>query len=189
MVSIPSRLPPMPEKGAIASGRPVVGRTFGVLADGANVLNGYRFLRDVHFDAMARQDTLVDTFPGGAVASPMRMIWRTSSAAQRVWIGIWHAGQEASKAGTTAVDAKLYTYPGGVQIGTTYSWTVRTLNQVEQRLPILANRLEGYVSTGWGDDQLMTLAANQGVDVELRLSLTNARVYHVDIVEVYEGDL
>ena len=189
MVSIPARFPPLPEDGVIAPGRPVAGRTFGLLCDGANALNGYRFLRDVHFQSVASRTALVDTFPSATVVTPIRMIWRTSAAAQRVWIGFWHAGVEADKTGTTSVTAGLCTYPAGALIGDVYSWTARSLHQVEKGVEVLANGLEGYASTGWGDGQPLALGANQGADVELRLSLVGARVYAVDVVEVYEGEL
>jgi len=176
----------------------VYGRQAMVLGDNVNALLGWKFLRVINSQFIlsdASDDTVNQT---KALWPVQRVRWTLGPLADYIWIGIWYLAEDG---GTTPpkIAARLYELAGGTALSHSIEWT----DGAAPGLGTVGNAQFGaiqgddqFTHTGWSISDpagsqpgLLNATGKLGQDVELRLTLTKAKLYSVSIMEVYRSEI
>jgi len=184
-------------------GRPVRAFTGSNMADAANSLLLWRHLRKV-----SSTFTATDVGAETTQSTTYRVRWVSSPGAQYVWIGFFpYAIDPAAGTGSTnSVEATLFTTAGVLIDGPIY-WRYTPGapgNAGHGMLPMSGGlaltpraSITPFAQTGWSTPvdpghlgpRLLDLAANQAVDVEVRLLTVNVRLYSATIIEAFRPEV
>ncbi len=184
-------------------GRPVRAFTGSNMADAANSLLLWRHLRKV-----SSTFTATDVGAETTQSTTYRVRWVSSPGAQYVWIGFFPYATEpaAGSGGTQSVEATLFTTAGVLIDGPIYWRNTPGApgNAGHGLLPMIGGPTAGvraavtpFAQTGWSTPvdstyfgpRLLDLAANQAVDVEVRLLTANVRIYSATIIEAFRPEV
>ena len=198
MAFISNVVQPNPSDRAMAPGRPVYGRSGMVFADNINALIGWKFLRTINsqFIFSSADDDRVNV--SKTIWPLQRVRWTLGPLAKYLWVGIWFLGEDG---GTTPpqIDARLHEVSSGAAVSDLITWT----NESSPGLAVVGNGQFGaiqgddqFTHTGWNINDgastapgLIDTGGKEGTDVELRLDLTETKLYSVSICEFYRGDI
>lgn len=198
MTIISNVVQPNPSDRSMAPKRPVYGRQGMVLSDNINALIGWKFLRVINsqFIFADKDDDQVGTVK--SVWPTQRVRWTLGPLAKYIWVGIWFLAEDGGST-PPQIDARLYDVSGGGAISNTITWT----NGSTPGLGVVGNGQFGaiqgddqFTHTGWNVNDgantapgLIDTLGKEGTDVELRLALTECKLYSVSIHEFYRGDI
>lgn len=189
MTYIPSRIDAPIDVNVVSSGRPTAGRTSSLIANSINYLNHNKFMRQYHIPVENYESSSQTYDPARAGRRPIiyHRLWN-SPTATRLFVGVWHMAALEEKGGSSYLIIGLHKTDGTLIDSRTYDPTFLHQVGVEQKDGYFPLPDIGYLSTGWEGDTF-DISNYRAEELELRISQVYCRVFGIDVIEVYEGEV